>query len=113
MPNINIDITQIVVALIGLLSALITYRLIPWIKANATEKQQAIIRLAVQTAVYAAEQIYGSGNGEEKFKYVIDWLHVRGYDVDKAEIEAAVYELLNGGSVIIEAPANETVAKNT
>ena len=67
MPNMTIDLTQIIVALLGLLSAIITYRLVPWLKANTTEKQQALIKTAVQTAVYAAEQIYGAGHGEEKF----------------------------------------------
>lgn len=100
MPNVTIDITQIVVAIIGLLSALITYRVVPWLKANTTVKQQAIIKAAVQTAVFAAEQIYGAGEGEKKFDYAINWLRDKGYDVDKAEIEAAVYGLINSGVVL-------------
>lgn len=96
MPNITIDITQIVVAFIGLLSALITYRLVPYIKAKTTVQQQAFIKAAVQTAVFAAEQLYGAGEGEKKFDYAIQWLRDHGYDVCKADIEAAVYELING-----------------
>lgn len=95
MPATTIDLTQIIVAIIGLLSALITYRLIPWIKANTTVKQQVMIKSAVQIAVFAAEQLYGSGHGAEKFEYAMQWLRDRNYDADKAEIEAAVYELLN------------------
>ena len=105
MPNVTIDLTQIVVALIGLLSALVTYRLIPWIKANTTVKQQAIIKAAVQTAVFAAEQIYGAGEGDKKFNYVIEWLHNRGFDVDIADVEATVYELLNYEGLVLTAPA--------
>ncbi len=105
MPNVTIDLTQIIIALLGLLSALITYKLIPWIKANTTSKQQAIIRTAIQTAVFAAEQIYGTGNGEKKFQYVVDWLAEKGYEVDKAEIEAAVYEFMNNSGIVIEAPS--------
>ena len=104
----TIDITQIVVALIGLLSALITYRLIPWIKANTNVKQQAMIKAAVQTAVFAAEQIYGAGEGEKKFEYVVNWLKEQGYDVSKTEIEGAVFELLNQAGIII----GESVAKS-
>lgn len=96
MPNFTIDLTQIVVALIGLLAAFITYRIIPWIKANTNEKQQAIIDAAIKTAVFAAEQIYGAGEGDKKFDYAIQWLHDRGYDADKTRIEAAVYELIHG-----------------
>ena len=97
----NIDLTQIVVALIGLLSAFITYRLIPWIKANTDVKQQAMIRAAVQTAVFAAEQIYGAGEGAKKFDYVVNWLKEKGYDVGKTEIEGAVYELLKQAGVVV------------
>lgn len=104
MPNVNIDITQIVVALIGLLSALITYRLVPWIKANTNVKQQAMIKAAIQTAVFAAEQIYGAGEGEKKFDYVVNWLKEQGYDVSKTEIEGAVFELLNQAGFIIGEP---------
>ena len=99
--NMNIDLTQVVVALIGLLSAFITYRLIPWIKANTDVKQQAMIRAAIQTAVFAAEQIYGAGDGDKKFDYVVNWLKEKGYDVGKTEIEGAVYELLKQAGVVI------------
>lgn len=99
--NMNIDLTQVVVALIGLLSAFITYRLIPWIKANTDVKQQMMIRAAVQTAVFAAEQIYGAGEGAKKFDYVVNWLKEKGYDVGKTEIEGAVYELLKQAGVVI------------
>ena len=102
--NLNIDLTQIVVAVIGLLSALITYRLIPWIKTNTNEKQQALIKAAVQTAVFAAEQIYGAGEGEKKFDYAINWLRDHGYDVDKNDIEAAVYELIHGAKIYVANP---------
>ena len=91
----NINLTPILQALIGLLAALVTYRLVPWIKANTNLKQQSFLHAAVQTAVFAAEQIYGAGNGDEKFKYVCDQLAAKGYDIDKAEIEAAVYTQFN------------------
>lgn len=95
MPNFTIDLTQIVVAVIGLLSALITYRLVPWIKANTNVKQQQMLKIAVETAVFAAEQIYGAGNGSEKFDYVVQWLQSKGFDADKTEIESAVYTFFN------------------
>lgn len=104
VPNFSIDLTQIAVAIIGLLSALITYRLVPWIKANTTAKQLTIIKAAVQTAVFAAEQLYGAGEGDKKFDYALDWLRKHGYDACKADIEAAVYELING-------PETQKVAK--
>ena len=49
----------------------------------------------------AAEQIYtGSGRGQEKKAYVLNWLREHGVTVDEdkldAMIEAAVYDLSQG-----------------
>ena len=91
-----IDLTKILIAIIDILAALITYKLIPLIKAKTTEKQQALIEAAVQTAIFAAEQIYGAGEGEKKLEYALEWLRDKGYDVNRTEVEAAVYAYLNG-----------------
>lgn len=91
----NINLTPILQALIGLLAALVTYRLIPWIKARTTSEQQAQIRAAVRIAIFAAEQLFGAGNGEAKLEYAIKWLEDQGYHVSRAEIEAAVREYFN------------------
>lgn len=90
-----IDLTPIINAIIMLLAAILTYKVLPWIKAKATNEQQAMIKAAVKTAVFAAEQIYGAGNGENKLEYVCEMLRNKGYDVDRVEIEAAVGEFLN------------------
>ena len=85
-----IDITKILIAIIDLLAVLVTYKLIPWIKANTTAKQQENIEAAVRIAVFAAEQMYGANAGPDKLKYVEDWLLARGINVDRADIEACV-----------------------
>lgn len=92
----HIDLTPIIQAVIALLAAIVTYKLIPWIKAKTTNEQQALLRAAVKTAVFAAEQMYGAGNGEQKLDYVVNWLNERGYTADRAAIEAAVGEYING-----------------
>lgn len=86
----TIDLTPILQALIGLLATLITVKLIPWIKARTTVQQQELLHTVVKTLVFAAEQVYGAGHGDDKLEYVIDELHIRGFDIDRAEIEAAV-----------------------
>lgn len=92
----NIDLTPILQALLGLLAALVTYRLIPWIKARTTNEQQALIRALVKSGVYAAEQLYqGEGMGKQKMEYVRDFLRSNGFDVNITEIEAAVAEYIN------------------
>jgi hypothetical protein len=90
-----INLTPIFQAIISLIAALIAYRLIPYIKAHTSEKQQALLQSAIEIAVYAAEQIYGAGHGEEKLEYASIWLQDRGYHVDRSEIEACVYNALN------------------
>lgn len=87
-----IDFTPIIEALIGLLAAIITVKVIPWIKAKTTNEQQIMISAAVKTLVFAAEQIYGAGNGEQKLAYVITQMEKQGYTADRNIIEAAVRE---------------------
>lgn len=88
-----IDLTDIIQAVIALIVALITYKVIPWLKARTTESQQAILMATVRTLVYAAEQLYGAGKGKEKFTYVRQKLQEKGFDVDVDAIEAAVKEI--------------------
>ena len=91
----NIDLTPIFQAIIALLAALVTYKLVPWIKSKTTAEQQALLTATVRTLVYAAEQLYGAGKGAEKFDYVVGELEKRGFTADRAEIEAAVAEQFN------------------
>lgn len=91
----SINLTPILQAIIALLAALVTYRLIPWIKERTTKEQQGNLQALIRVLVYAAEQIYGAGNGPEKLQYVCEQLRARGYEVDLAEIEAAVYSAFN------------------
>lgn len=92
-----IDITQIVVALIGLLGTILTGFLIPILRNKLTDKQNEIFDSVVRVGVYAAEQMFGAGKGTEKKQYVLKLLEERGYDVDaeivNAAIEAMVKEL--------------------
>ena len=95
------DITPIVEAVAAALCAVVTCVLVPYIKSKTTSEQQKEINAWVKIAVSAAEQIYvGSGRGEEKKAYVLEWLRAHGVTVDDekldAMIEAAVYELSQG-----------------
>ena len=93
-----IDLTEIIRAVIALLLALITSYLIPLIRRKADAQKLATLRLWVNIAVTAAEQIFkGAGLGEEKKAYVIEFLQAHGFTVDMEEldnlIESAVHEL--------------------
>lgn len=90
-----VNITQIVVAVIGLIGIVITTLIAPLIKAKTTTTQWANIVSWTQTAVQAAEVIYkGPGRGEEKRDYVLDWVSAeaaeRGMKIDTDTIRAAL-----------------------
>lgn len=91
----SINLTPIFEAIIALIAALITYKLIPWIKARTTAAQQANLEAVVKMLVFAAEQMYGANKGEEKFRYVQNQLAKKGFDIDPNAIEAAVARYLN------------------
>ena len=92
------DITRIVLALIGLCSAIITGFVIPYIKSKLSTEQEKLLQTMINCAVSAAEQLYKEhGMGAEKKQYVLDWLTQNGIDIDDtkldAMIESAVYTL--------------------
>ena len=91
----NIDLTPIIQAFIALLGAIVTYKVIPWIKAKTTNEQQVMLEATIRTLVFAAEQIYGAGKGREKMLYVIEKLKEKGFTASVDDIEAAVYGNLN------------------
>ena len=90
-----IDLTPVFQAMIALLSALITYRLVPWLQGKLDEQQRAKVSAAIRVAVFAAEQLYGAGRGEEKLAYVTEYLRGKGSGIDRAEIEATVHKEFN------------------
>ena len=99
-----IDLTPIFQAIIALLCALITYKLIPWIKSKTTKQQQENLEAAARIAVYAAEQLYGAGNGDKKLEYAREALLAAGYDLNTEIIRAAVESAVRsmdiwGGSI--------------
>lgn len=95
----NIELMlQIALALISIIGTLITYVLVPYIKARTTETQQKKINATVQIAVQAAEQIFNKpGAGQDKKAYVLQVLNQKGIHIDAAQldilIEAAVYQM--------------------
>jgi len=69
------DITQIIVALIGLLGVIITSVVVPYIKSKTTAEQWLTIKSWTITAVNAAEVIFkGAGKGAEKREYVLNYI---------------------------------------
>lgn len=92
-PGVQIDLTAIITAIIGLMATIISGYLIPFIKAKIGVAKYEQLTMVVSTLVEAAEQIYGDGGGKDKLKWVQNQLEIRGFAYDRAEVEAAVYQL--------------------
>lgn len=91
------DYTQIISAVIALISALISAFLIPWIKTKIDADKLQTIRAYVEIGVKAAEQLYDAADGAAKKAYVISFLAEKGIKFDSETvdklIEAAVLQL--------------------
>lgn len=66
---------------------------IPWVKAQVAAIRDQNVRQIVSALVSAAEQKYGSGKGEAKFRWVVEQAGKRGLRLTEADIEAAVYQI--------------------
>lgn len=92
-----IDLTAIVTVIFDLICTLIAVKLIPLIKSKTTAEQQAHLQAIINSVVYAAEQLFGAGRGEEKLDYALSQLEEMGIKIDKPAvrvgIEAAVKAL--------------------
>lgn len=86
----TIDLTDIVTAVLALIAALITRYVIPWIQAKTTLEQQMRIQAAIDMVVFAAEKIYGAGNGKSKKEYALSKLNEMGFNVNDAAVSAGI-----------------------
>lgn len=94
----QIMIELIAKGLLPILTVVISYFLIPFLKEKTTKEQRETALILVQAAVMAAEQIFSDrGKGLEKKEYVFKFLNDRGLKITEAEldvlIEAAVKEM--------------------
>lgn len=93
----KIDLTPVFQSVIALIAALVTYKLIPFIRSKITEQQFSNLEAAARVAVYAAEQMFNSGENSRKLSYAVDQVVKAGFDLDldtiRAAVEQAVYEL--------------------
>ena len=96
------DITPLVQLIIAIISAALTFVLIPYIRTRTSAQRRTELIDAVRVAVQAAEQIYkGTGMGTVKKHFVEEWLAAEGFTADyaltgealNALIESAVLEL--------------------
>lgn len=85
-----IDFTPIVEAIITLAATAITVFLIPWLRERYGNEKLEKAKNWVQIAVYAAEKLYGAGNGDQKLAYAEQVLKQHNIILDMDTIKAMV-----------------------
>lgn len=84
------DFTVLFEIVLSVISMIASCFLIPWLKEKlSAEKLERLVKL-VKIAVEAAEQMYGSGEGQKKKEYVIAFLLSKGIVFDTNEVEAII-----------------------
>lgn len=94
----NIDITQIIVSVIGLAGLILTGIVIPslrsWLKSKVTNSQWETIKNYALAGVQAAEIIIGAGKGEEKLEWVSKYIEAQcaahGIKIDMDTVQVAI-----------------------
>lgn len=90
----QLDLTQIVVAVIGLLGLVVTSVLVPLIKSKLTDAQWQMVRAYAIAGVQAAEIIFGAGKGDEKFAWAKEYIEAQckahGIKIDMDTVQVAI-----------------------
>jgi len=89
---------QVIGVLISVIGAIITYYIVPFLKAKLGQTNYTNALWWATSAVQAAEQVFKeSGQGEKKKAYVLEFLQSKGLKLTTEEldalIESAVLEL--------------------
>ena len=94
-----LDLTQLAQTIISLAAGIVSLYLVPWLRSRLTNEQLTKVKSWVQIAVYAAEKLYGAGNGDQKLDYAEEILRKHGIRLDmatlKAMIDAQIKEMEN------------------
>ena len=94
------DLTQIVVALIGLMGLVITSVIVPLIKSKLTDAQWQMVRAYAIAGVQAAEIIFNAqGQGEAKLRWVSEYITnqclAHGIKIDAETVRVAIENAWN------------------
>ena len=88
------DVTQIIVAFIGIIALILTGIIIPLVKAKTSKSEWETIMIYARAIVSAAEVIYGSKAGQQKLKYAVEHIKAiceeKGIKIDEESIRVAI-----------------------
>lgn len=87
----SLDMTQIIVAVIGLLTAILTTIVVPYIRQKTTQAKWDNAMYWVKLAVEGAEKIYkDQGLGQIKKEYVEKFLKDHNIKLDEEQLDIAI-----------------------
>ncbi len=78
-------------------SVLIALLVIPCVRAALTAQRRARTAELARVYVLAAEQIYGSGHGKDKYDYVTRALAARGIKINRSDDTDEIRALIESG----------------
>lgn len=92
-----IDLTPLINALILVVAAIITVKVIPWIKSKKTAEETKNLVAWADIAVAGAQQLYHQFDGATRLEHALGVMREAGFDVETVKvrnaIEAAVLRL--------------------
>ncbi|MHC1750744.1 MAG: phage holin, LLH family [Cellulosilyticaceae bacterium] len=78
------------------LGVVVTYKVIPWIKAKTTTEQRKEAAYWIEIAVQVAEQVYkDKGQGTLKKEYVLEWLNKNGIKITAGQSDILIDLIVN------------------
>lgn len=121
----TIDITQVVIALLGVLGVILTRYTVPWIKSHISASNLAVLSTMADVAVRAAEELDICGKlAGTKAAYALQSvetaLAAKNITYDEATITAAIkasvanlrLDLISSGAATADATAAATTKKS-
>lgn len=82
---------KVIMLVLSVVGAVITYYVIPYIKSKTTNEQRKDLVYWTQVAIKFAEQIYNDkGQGELKFDYVTEYLNKKGINFTEEQVEMLI-----------------------
>ena len=93
MDNIYMELVKVFVALLG---GVVTYYVIPYIKAKTTKEQREDAVFWTKLVVQIAEEIYNEkGQGKLKKETVVDFLNKNGIKISASQMDFLIDAIVN------------------
>lgn len=85
------DLTQVFIAFMGVILAILTSVVFPWIKSKTTVNQQDTIRKLATMAVYAAQQVLGDNTAKRAYALTFMSEMLKKYGIELTVDEISTY----------------------